>query len=399
MMIFVILSGLITFANFAFTAPVSPLSNMDLSSPPFPSCPFSSGGQYVAYPGVTFGIECGIDRSGIDFLDGPLFKDSFAECIESCARIKHCVGVSYAPTPSACYMKATWGPPTPNGPARVWGATVLSHEDSAHPPIDDTFTLEKRGENGTTYRIANTKAIEEAYTCVKSPKKTGIATIPPKSHILYDGTRTFSLRDVMNYVAEKAAKDDLKHTYNKLWEEFVTEENRRKNLAKRRGEEYDIDSAMDDFAEKLSFHQLEAEKLYEKDNKEQGVREGEKRPDREWFLNIDNEDGSLEWVRKKDLKDTMEEKSGGSPSMLDAMSVFEEPLGVAVDYEGVKGKKQETKSALFSPEAASEKPIDDAEFDMPAMIEIPVRNSSSFVSRSQRRLQKLHVSLEAVTQC
>ncbi|KAL1596230.1 hypothetical protein SLS59_007929 [Nothophoma quercina] len=71
------------------------------------TCP-GSDGQTIDTSAGTFIVECGVDRSGNDMADSPVYPGSYEACVSVCARRPGCMDVSYIPN-GPCYLKSSAG--------------------------------------------------------------------------------------------------------------------------------------------------------------------------------------------------------------------------------------------------------------------------------------------------
>jgi len=95
------------------------------------SCPGSNSTTFNSN-GLTFQIECGLDRSGNLNM---VYATNFASCIDACAAYSGCVDVSYVSNGGgACYMKSTVSNSV-SSVMQVSGARRKSQEPRPLPPL------------------------------------------------------------------------------------------------------------------------------------------------------------------------------------------------------------------------------------------------------------------------
>ncbi|EMC92447.1 hypothetical protein BAUCODRAFT_27727 [Baudoinia panamericana UAMH 10762] len=112
------------------------------------SCPANNGSLYVS-AGVTFQVECNVDRYGSDTLLA--YTNTYNACLDQCAARGSCVDVSYVPgSPGPCYMKNGVNPPQSNS-AVIGGRAVLNVRPAFSCPFANGLLYITP--NGNTYKI------------------------------------------------------------------------------------------------------------------------------------------------------------------------------------------------------------------------------------------------------
>lgn len=111
----VLASTAIASSQASTTTSSSPLSSA--TATPSIKCPASDNTSYMS-SGVSFLVECGIDRAGGDLKS--ITVKTFQQCIDACAVTSGCVAVALSGV--ACYMKSRVGSPVKNG---VWAARMV----------------------------------------------------------------------------------------------------------------------------------------------------------------------------------------------------------------------------------------------------------------------------------
>lgn len=81
-------------------------------------------GTTVISNGKSFIVECGIDHTGGDLPNQPVYVSGLAGCVKTCADTPDCV--DFTLSGSACYMKGSVGPNVYGG---ANGAKLLGVED------------------------------------------------------------------------------------------------------------------------------------------------------------------------------------------------------------------------------------------------------------------------------
>ena len=124
------------------------------------SCPGSNSTTYTSSNGLSFIIECGIDRPGDINM---VYTNTFSACIDACAKYTGCVDVSYVSNGGgACYMKNSVANPSSN--PGIWGARQVSI------PVP------------TVSKSATKKTKTHTKTHTKTSVKTSAAPAPTTSH-------------------------------------------------------------------------------------------------------------------------------------------------------------------------------------------------------------------------
>ncbi|KAF2625101.1 hypothetical protein BU25DRAFT_346405, partial [Macroventuria anomochaeta] len=90
-------------------------------------CP-GSDGQTIITSARTFLVECGIDRSGNDMANSPVYPGSYEACIAACAGRDGCMDVSYLSN-GPCYLKSSAG--TANQNANIIGGRLINGPSSS----------------------------------------------------------------------------------------------------------------------------------------------------------------------------------------------------------------------------------------------------------------------------
>ena len=134
------------------------------------SCPGSNSTTFNSN-GLTFQIECGLDRSGNLNM---VYATNFASCIDACAAYTGCVDVSYVSNGGgACYMKSTISSSVSYGNAGIWGAKQVSGvAATSTTAVKTTSTLATSTLSTSTLKKSSSTTSTTAPATTSSPAGT-----------------------------------------------------------------------------------------------------------------------------------------------------------------------------------------------------------------------------------
>ncbi|KAF2662073.1 hypothetical protein K491DRAFT_340096 [Lophiostoma macrostomum CBS 122681] len=268
-------SGLLACAGVASTAPQRGHNTDSIATEDaFPLL------QYNTANGPKFHIRC---HQRPESPCVPPSKPGFKGCIDQCAAKPHCTEVSYKPHDDSCHHKPAaslmmrgWNDHS------IWEAKIVDAPEAANATLGKPVIIVKP-ENITEVLaeladniMEQAKQKDEGERILKEiiritgerQKKTGhkIDTTPAVNMLetssssfqkrrarIIDGVEveTQPLKEVAQEVFERGIQELKEEIEDREWQEFVTQARRRANLAARKGEHYDADSAIWEFSEQL----------------------------------------------------------------------------------------------------------------------------------------------------
>ena len=128
------------------------------------TCPSNNGTVYNVN-GTIFSLECYLDRAGGDLKQ--VTAGSWENCMGICVGTASCVDASYVPNGGACYLKSSQVSPSKNN--NVWGARILSNQQTASTPAT------------TTNAQAQTTAAGTAGAGAASPVATTVTSVSTRT--------------------------------------------------------------------------------------------------------------------------------------------------------------------------------------------------------------------------
>lgn len=142
------------------------------------SCPNSNSTTYTSSNGISFVIECGLDRPGDINM---VYTNTFSACIDACAKYTGCVDVSYVSNGGgACYMKNSVA--SPGYSPGIWGARQVS---IPVPTVSNTRNTKTKTHTKTHTKTSVKSSAAPAPTTSKktivapvSTTKTTLAPVP-----------------------------------------------------------------------------------------------------------------------------------------------------------------------------------------------------------------------------